>query len=430
MAKSRVCSLPAPTSGGATQDYTVAGIGTATCIIVVLSGATSATSPDDDAIISVGVASNPQSGTDQNSSHIQSEDGQGNHDNDRRSDDDVVGRILNTLGQVDGEVTVDSWITDGVRLSWDNFPTNAIKCTVHIFDDDIEFETGEVTLNASGTTVLDVGFQMTTTFWHQTGTAFTATKSSANAFLCFGCTTYDGSTIRNRGFSYGERSSAGSGDPRSVFWNNRFGCNLNLGSSGSILSEHHVSAVGSTDMTITASGGGATYGYLAIKTPAGQGCFVDDYLSPTSTGRFDLDGAGWEGQSCIVVQSRIKSADVNSHVTSNDAGAFSIGMGDAHPTDSRPNGAEEQGAAGWANDDGAGTVDLESYCTDRGVILCPQDDGGTGADVQAEDYEAETDGGSLNFDEVDTGNGRLLWAWQMQEEPESGQQFMMSPMSG
>ncbi len=122
----RIVRQAAITGGGPTQDFTVSGFGTPKVAIFIVTAAVTDGTIADDAKLSVGASDGVRSRV----AAFRGKDGSASTDNDERSNRNSVILIINTNNaNVDGEASWDSWITDGVRITYGNLPSTAVLVT-------------------------------------------------------------------------------------------------------------------------------------------------------------------------------------------------------------------------------------------------------------------------------------------------------------
>ncbi len=126
-----VIQTACPTSGGTTtQDITFSGFGTPKGALFIVSKGTANGTAVNHAMISLGFTD----GTRSRCLVTSDEDAQAAADGYRSGNrTNVVTTLLETTGAIDGVAVFDSWITDGVRINWTDYPPSAYKLTVVLF---------------------------------------------------------------------------------------------------------------------------------------------------------------------------------------------------------------------------------------------------------------------------------------------------------
>lgn len=123
----KTVQVAALTAGGPDQDITISGIGTPVAVIVEASIVSTAGSGVGHAIMSMGACD----GTTQLVGGIRSRDAVTTTDTGRMTWTPGLVLIMNTTANtVNGQAHFKEWITDGVRITWDDFPAGAYLLTV------------------------------------------------------------------------------------------------------------------------------------------------------------------------------------------------------------------------------------------------------------------------------------------------------------
>jgi len=123
----KTVQVAAITSGGPTQDITISGIGTPIAVIIECSIVTTQGTGVPHWIFSAGAAD----GSNEFNLSGRSKDAGSSSSTGRIAGaDGLVLIINNSANTIDGQAHWAAWITDGVRISWDNFPSSAYLLTV------------------------------------------------------------------------------------------------------------------------------------------------------------------------------------------------------------------------------------------------------------------------------------------------------------
>ena len=233
----------------------------------------------------------------------------------------------NCLMLFDDESTVGALATcssvgsDQITLTWSNYPTTASRIVVRAYAGADEFYVGPFDPATADTgTASYTGFsapanyvygvQNYTSPWLET----IATEYDDNV----GYYSYDGSTARQR-YHASHHRSLQSSSQRTQIWN-----------SGAFMGESNRQAVQSQYVTLSSHANGFTgtttgtlndfeIGVCAAVLPAGQECYVADFVLPTSTGDdvVTTTGVSWTAQS-IACSSHLSDNVSNDDITGND----------------------------------------------------------------------------------------------------------------
>ncbi len=162
MAQVRIQAMRAAaiTGGGPTQDFTISGFGTPKAALFIVTNATADNIRADHAILGMGATDGSTSlavsGRNEDAALT-------SRANKARGTGDVIYFLNTGADTLDGEAQFSAWITDGVRISWSNLPTNAVLVTVILFaGEDLSAKVGSVTSSATignSVAVTGVGFQ-------------------------------------------------------------------------------------------------------------------------------------------------------------------------------------------------------------------------------------------------------------------------------
>ncbi len=114
------------TSGGPDQDITISGIGTPVAVIVECSRATTAGTGVDHGILSLGACD----GVDSLVGSVRHEDAVATTDTGRMAWlNGLILIMVSGSNAIDGQAHFKEWITDGVRITWDDLPAGAYILT-------------------------------------------------------------------------------------------------------------------------------------------------------------------------------------------------------------------------------------------------------------------------------------------------------------
>jgi len=278
-------------TGGGTQDITISGFGTPKAALFYATLLT-ANGQMDTGVYATGATD----GTNQFSNYIYSEDNVGTAVTRKGQFDTRCLTIGNTSVLCDCHFT--SWITDGVRITWDTTPPSAYLITVVLFGGtDISAFCDTRQLGVLDTHVTDVGFEADLVFLNTSWNA--SLGVSINSYITQGIV-WNQSTVVNRHVSYvGDDGAATSSSTARVG-------SLKSGQQvweGALYRTVNLTNFDSDGFNIIASDTFAYYvHYLAIKIE-NHSVSVGTYDTPTSTGNHSISGLSFKPKFGMFVQS-------------------------------------------------------------------------------------------------------------------------------
>lgn len=201
------------TAGGPDQDFTISGIGTPVAVIIECSRVTTAGTGVDHGILSCGASD----GTTQLVGSVRHEDALGTLDTGRFAWSAGLVLIMDSAANtIDGQAHFKEWITDGVRITWDNFPAGAYLLTVTLIYG-THAEAKLVNLITSGIeneidTISGVGFDPVIAMFWYFRLGFADPEASAdNAFLHHGVAVDNEGTVEQWTVGLSDRDARGLG---------------------------------------------------------------------------------------------------------------------------------------------------------------------------------------------------------------------------
>ncbi len=274
-------------TGGGNQDITTTKLGglTPKSAIFVASYAVTDATDKDHASMSLGLTD----GTNHACVATFDEHNLSNSDNKRRATSDEVIMLMDptAVNAREGEANFNSWLTDGVRITWGDGPDTAFFITVYFFAGT------DVTayVDDGGGSPLGCGFtpDICIGVSHRAGWA---DSNSNNAALSFGACLNDGSETQyssnlscqdNQGVS----SNSGIVANDSIIENNF------PGSDGT---PSVITGFTSNGFTHT----GSTFSYLVMEFNGNFSAEIIEFTTPTTTGNKAITGAGFKPQAAIM----------------------------------------------------------------------------------------------------------------------------------
>lgn len=180
----RATRVAALTGGGPTQDITIPGFGTPKVAWFFAVGSTTEATGAAHAVASYGATD----GTNQWCQARTAEDNIATTDTYSLGATDEVIMFGDHAGGIDGEANFDSWITDGVRISWGNYPASAYLIVVVMgTGSDLSVDVGTFTQPAGDTNTVDVacGFEPDQVTVYTNAAGF-ATDGASNSRISVG----------------------------------------------------------------------------------------------------------------------------------------------------------------------------------------------------------------------------------------------------
>lgn len=304
---------------GATQDFTISGMGTPVAAIFFVSIATADNTVSNGAIESIGWTD----GTHHECWSICNQNvGLGNTNNKVRADNAKVIYMLTAAGGSTGIASFNSWITDGVRITVDTQFSAAYKIGVLLIGG------SEALANAGNfagpgpggaRVVTGVGFSPDLIFFLGTK-AFNASNTDIGSGM-FGMA-IPGGGITQRGLNWACADNSGTSDDY-LCLDAAVGM---LGTSANARDPFvNVTAFGSDGFTLTEIVGnntGPAQAYLALKLP---NCpiYLDYITTPTATGNADFTGPGFQPRFAAFLGCQATSTAATK--TNTEASAFGLG---------------------------------------------------------------------------------------------------------
>jgi len=350
----RVEQFVASTSGG-TQDITVTGLdalGTKKGAIFFATKATANGTFAADAITCVGFTD----GT-----------------NDKVVDEDRLDNLANTstrrhsrgnrcIELVSGTATIlmlasfSAWITDGIRITWSNTPSDAYLVTVVFIVGDANLSVNAGAIQLNGTTAVDI-----TTVGFQPDALMMLTRSNTsesgvtnNVLTSYGIGVRSGTAFDQRSLGLFSDHNAASGDPQSRVDSSHI---LNVIDSGSVSFAVTASDADASGFSIVSSAAGVSFVFWLAIQDADQLFSVDVVNPPTTAISKTFTDPGFQPSFCLFMCNAASAVD---GVRANsEGGAWSFCPIDDELTNYSNAGTDEDAAA---------TSNTASYAN-TGVVL-------------------------------------------------------------
>jgi hypothetical protein len=260
-----------------------------------------------------------------------------------------------------GHIASASMVTNGVELDWTGGGSiGSRRCAMVGFaGDNVSAKMGTIGLgSAAGTvSVSSVGFQPDAVIFF--GHCGAGTSAASFFSMTLGMALADET---QRCVLWGEANNIAAGRPFQTIYNDSCG-GQNSTTDGtrtySVIADNFNSS--GFDVVLNASAGGDDLHYLALKFTGGNVALVD-FTTPTITGSWAITGAGFTPRLAIMVVTNLETLNDTPGSTSALQGGFGISaIGD------------EQWAASYYIDSGAGTTNTASQCQAY-ALLGPTDD--------------------------------------------------------
>jgi hypothetical protein len=305
----------------------------------------------------------------------------------------------------DADFSFNSWVTDGIQISWNTAPSTAIRI-VAILIQCANAQVGEFTSSATQDTAttltMSPSFAPETVFLSGNDSGQTSGTVTSSVNQSFGIADYNGSTITQASMGWsGGTEAAADGDPRSHVWDHYIREHISITEA--------IELVNFTSNSFDATSRDANQasknmGYLALAwNDADRTVGVFD--SPTGTATVDKSFT-WPGfKPQCVIQAMSLCQAVDTKYTNADAGPQAIGAFDLE-------GGEE--CIGWASEDLAATINSESTHASNAIEL--SDDAGTAVfDANFANGSMDATGYTLEFTVIPSSTARKWVGFALQE---------------
>lgn len=343
-----VVRSPAPTTNGATQDFTSPAVGTPACAIFMVSGGTTNGTAANHALLGVGLFD----GTRSYALSFASEDNVGPTDTGQSTGTSSVLLTLASSNQaVDGVATASS-ITNGYRLTWTDAPPVAYQVSALLIGG-----TGVSNCrvdNANTPSTVDTATNVTTVgFLSDVVFVLSQNEVTSSARASIGMAVRDGSDTQ-RSISFNDTNGNGTASISGMLNTSRVSNNPVAGLAGVSISGFDASGF---DLFLRDTTGTAqTVGYLALQLN-GLSAKLITSPSPTATGSRSITGVGFTPQVGIMLSGEYPT--VNTLGTNDNAETY--GLGFFTPTGSA--------CASIYSEDGATTSNTESITNAKPICL-------------------------------------------------------------
>lgn len=355
----------APTATG-TQDYTSSGFGTPVAAMFFVSKATTANTDTDEAAQCVGWTD----GTTDCALAGQSEHNQAssNTDGGPYSTHCILMMDIGAT-TTEGSAVFSAWITDGVRINWDNALGSAYLVTCVLFGGDITAAHADVINLGTGTSALDQtapGFQPNVVIAGCSPNRAVSTPGINNQFS-FGLAHDDGAgTTTQRHYFWWSRDGRASGQCFAAY-----DATSVLGDYATALTQNWEATLSDFDangfsVTPSASAGGTSMLYLAL---ACEEAAVISSASGSGTGNKSFTGSGFTPDALLAIGCQLTAASPTSNAEPAESWSYGVAVG---------TGASDEYAISVLDDDGAATTDTQSrhdtktlyQASDTGTAVC------------------------------------------------------------
>jgi hypothetical protein len=396
----------AASTGGGNQDFTVSGFGTPKGAIFIGSGGSSDGTAADGAIMSFGCTD----GTNELVTSYTTEHNVANSNTYRLGASDEVIQFGDHAGAIDGEANFNSWITDGVRVTWGNAPGTAFLVTcILIGGSDLSVDVGTASIPSAINDTVDVGcgFEPDQVLFFGNGASF-STDGSSFALMWLGMAN-NGVGIEQGCGVFAAVDNAVNSDVAgridttySVI--NHGGASI---SRAAELTAFNAGPSPAAGFTLTQKGPSTfsnTTGYMALYYNSAVDHSIEQIDTPTATGNDAQTGPGFTPQ--FVMQIMGMWSAYNTSYTNSQAGAFGISAFTA----------DDEYSIATADEDAAATMNTQSVADDQAVNLDEED--GTAA-FDATFVSMDANGWTTNFSAVN-GTTRKWLALAVEEFTTAG----------
>lgn len=376
-----------------TQDITISGFGTPKAAFFAVTRATADGTAADGALLAVGATDGTRNwGT----SHVA--------DNGLTTTDNRVADVqtsycvyaLNTAGSIDFQAAFSAWITDGIRIDWNNAPDAAYLLTVVLLGgDDLSAYAGTFAMS----TTLDAAVDVTAVGFKPT-VLLTAEANANRASFSLGMVYNSPSDVVTQGSIQHSAADGATTTAENLIVEDDYGIGITRVSAQ--VAQGEFGSFDASGFSCTTRGSNtytATVGYLALGI-ANHDVWMGTITTPTSTGSASYTGPSFKPQFVMQLMSGAEAADTV--YTDNRAGAFGLAVADD----------AAQYSNTVASEDGVTTTNTESVSDNLLALL--HDDDGAGL-IAASLTSFDATGWTANFTAV-SGTGKKWLALAVEEE--------------
>jgi len=354
------------TSGGPTQDFTVAGFGTPKAAIIIVNLATVNGVSADGAALSFGIVSNNVAdGLKQYAVAIRADDALADMNLCHRTSNTKCVCLLGVANTVDAEATA-AFIVDGVRLTWTDFPAAAVFVTCILFTGtDLSTHAGDFlasTSNNTETIISTPNFSVDQVLMLGSfNTSFDTTQSLTGVSTTVGIAlgvSDRGAPVLQCGLAYAGIDAFASSAASDVA-NNAWAIDDARNSADwKAIDVTNYTAVGFSAITRGSGGVAFYYPYLALGFTGKCNHWNGIIDSPTATGSWSVTNPGFKPQFVLALTCGVSNLTTSATrsvmiQSTTGAGTFGISAFTANETFSNSIG----------DDDAAATSDTESWST-------------------------------------------------------------------
>lgn len=383
-AKIRVVQAALNTTTG-NQDITLAGFGTPTACVVVVTPATTNGTAANDAFMSFGVAT---SSTNRWAGSVADEHGAATTDMYRSFYTDEVIDLKDEAGTQLVDADFVSFITDGIRINITTAPASAYLAMVLLIIATNQYA-NYFTLSTENTEVdvTDPTFEpeVLIPFSYNLG------GTGENAFHnhSFGLV-HNGASVTQACIARANNEGQATSANHTTLFSTRGAAQIsnNTGATNWTCEFSNFDASGFSATARDGNSGGDSVGYLALDFNGELDISLDIIDSPTSTGNHSETSPGLQPEAVFQLLSRCAAVDTLE--ADADAGAFAVSMFDA----------TSEYCAALNEEDNVGTTNTQNLPDNQAVNL-PEDDGTTTNGFDATFVSMDTNGWTLNYASTD-----------------------------
>ena len=328
-------TLPAPTVGTpgvTTQVFTFAGLGAASDIklaVFEVSQGAAVDTPKSPQGLGMGATD----GTTQRCLYEVARGGRADARTYRNGRADACVNILSASGGDDGRASFDAFVTDGVRLVWDEIPGAAKQITATLFADDgedLQVKVGQAASSATlgGTNPIstgiagEIGFMLTFGGNHPfDGGLINGSMFSAGVLWNPG--TGNGG-LRQRSLTWGSGYDAPAADPYAYFDTTHAVCLVDETTAQQKVAFLNFDSSGGCDTILQGAAGAIEFCYVAVSFGPLVRPWVGTLDTPTATGELDNSGPGFLPQIVGLGMSQLTAA--NTYRENAEAGSIGFGL--------------------------------------------------------------------------------------------------------
>jgi len=388
--KTRIINTTTGTASG-NVDYTSAGFGTPTAVIMIASNSTVASPIIVDARMSFGFTD----GTDAYCVALNDENGNGTTLTERES---FSGSIYIDPSFANTRADFVSLITDGIRVNYNDTPAAARSLTIILISGTFNVKAFSHLLPASGVSdITSIGFKPNLTLLSTVGHTAIAAESLAPATFSLGWVHNSSSDVVTQAFA--AQYSANGVSTSDVWARRHVDAAIGEINAGGGVWTAVASAFDASGFTLTVTGASSNYIFgLAIDTGDTDGVQINSYNSPTATGELFFTTTGLDPSHVMMIGGA--GSNSNTPYSGQNGGVFGISNYDG----------TTESYVGIAVEDAAATSDTDSHFSSSDGVSHYMFSGGTSSALNIGSFTG-LNAGNFSIDFPATVDASNVYRW-------------------